>query len=322
MILIITSEKDTSTNHIIDWLIFYGIDFKRINGEDRFTLSSFELSNDRFKCKLVNTRDDDILDLNKISAVWYRRGDIVILNKGKQKSDFAGILSFIRQEYQILHDYIMTYFEGLPRLDSYFRRSVNKITVLSLARSVGLLIPTTYLFDGHFPRQLSGSYISKSVFEVFNYETSEGYFSTPTTLIDADTISRKEHSYSLSKVQKHIEKECDIRIFYLRGRLYGMAIMSQKNEISKVDFRHYPSDPPNRSFPVQIPSEIADKLGKLMNRLNLDSGSIDLILDNKGSFYFLEVNPVGQFGMTSGPCNYYLERGIARDLIQYEQFAT
>jgi glutathione synthase/RimK-type ligase-like ATP-grasp enzyme len=123
-------------------------------------------------------------------------------------------------------------------------------------------------------------------------------------------------------VQKHIEKECDIRIFYLRGRLYGMAIMSQKNEISKVDFRHYPSDPPNRSFPVQIPSEIADKLGKLMNRLNLDSGSIDLILDNKGSFYFLEVNPVGQFGMTSGPCNYYLERGIARDLIQYEQFAT
>lgn len=119
MILIITSEKDTSTNHIIDWLLFYGIEFKRINGEDRFTLFSFELSNDCFQCKLTNTRDNDILDVNKISAVWYRRGDIVILNRGKQKSDFAGLLSFIRQEYQILHDYIMTYLEGLPRLDSY-----------------------------------------------------------------------------------------------------------------------------------------------------------------------------------------------------------
>jgi len=322
MVLIITSEKDTSTNHIIDWLIFFGINFIRVNGEDQFRLSSFELSNERFECKLLDSTSGDILDLNKISAVWYRRGDISILNDGKQKSHFAEVLSFIRQEYQILHDYIMTYLESLPRLDSYYRRSVNKINVLYIARSVGLLIPPTYLFDGKFPESLSGSYITKSICEVFNYETSEGCYSTPTTLIDADTIQLQEQSYSLSKVQKLVEKECDVRIFYLRGILYGMAIMSQNNEKSKVDFRHYPNDPPNRNFPVQIPVATVYKIRKLMNRLNLDSGSLDLILDKNGCFYFLEVNPVGQFGMTSGPCNYYIEREIARDLIKHEQITA
>jgi hypothetical protein len=96
--------------------------------------------------------------------------------------------------------------------------------------------------------------------------------------------------------------------------------MSQRNEKSKIDFRHYPNDPQNRSFAVQLPSDLKDKIIKLMNEINLDSGSLDLILDTNGSFYFLEVNPVGQFGMTSGPCNYHLEREIARDLIQCNQF--
>jgi hypothetical protein len=30
---------------------------------------------------------------------------------------------------------------------------------------------------------------------------------------------------------------------------------------------------------------------------------------------FLEINPVGQFGMVSHPCNYYLEKRIAQNLI-------
>lgn len=51
-----------------------------------------------------------------------------------------------------------------------------------------------------------------------------------------------------------------------------------------------------------------------MADLDLNCGSIDMILGNDGLYYFLEVNPVGQFGMVSGPCNYYLERKIANFL--------
>jgi D-alanine-D-alanine ligase-like ATP-grasp enzyme len=51
-----------------------------------------------------------------------------------------------------------------------------------------------------------------------------------------------------------------------------------------------------------------------MALLKLNTGSIDLIVNTTGEYIFLEVNPVGQFGMVSSPCNYYLEREIARFL--------
>lgn len=314
MLLIISNEQDTSTNHVIDWLIHYGVPFIRINGEDQFILQSFELSDCSFECKLVNVKNNQILDIKRVSAIWYRRGDVSLCESGVHHHDYLGIVSFIRQEYRVLHDFILNYFEGLPRLDSYYRRSVNKLTVLSVAKSLGLMIPSTYLFEGMFPDSLHGSFITKAAHEVFNYLAPEGYYSSPTALFDYSLLKELDRTYSLSKIQMHIEKECDVRVFYLCGVLYAMAIMSQSNEQSRVDFRHYPNDPPNRCLALKLPGDVSDKLVSLMRKLSLDSGSIDLVLNTDGLFVFLEVNPVGQFGMTSGPCNYHLEREIAREL--------
>ena len=41
-----------------------------------------------------------------------------------------------------------------------------------------------------------------------------------------------------------------------------------------------------------------------------------MIRASNGNYYFLEVNPVGQFGMTSIPCNYDLHEVVAKHLIQ------
>jgi D-alanine-D-alanine ligase-like ATP-grasp enzyme len=49
-----------------------------------------------------------------------------------------------------------------------------------------------------------------------------------------------------------------------------------------------------------------------MKDLDLESGSIDMVFTQDGEFVFLEVNPIGQFGMTSYPCNYFLEKIIAK----------
>ena len=55
---------------------------------------------------------------------------------------------------------------------------------------------------------------------------------------------------------------------------------------------------------------------ELMKSLNLDNGSIDFVKTNDGKWVYLEINPVGQFGMVSEPCNYNLEREIAQELIK------
>jgi hypothetical protein len=50
-----------------------------------------------------------------------------------------------------------------------------------------------------------------------------------------------------------------------------------------------------------------------MQQLNINCGSLDFI-KNKNDFYFLEINPVGQFLGLSAICNYLLEKEIAEYL--------
>lgn len=45
-----------------------------------------------------------------------------------------------------------------------------------------------------------------------------------------------------------------------------------------------------------------------MKGLNINMGSVDLLKASDGDIYFLEINPVGQFGLVSNFCNYHLEK--------------
>ena len=117
-----------------------------------------------------------------------------------------------------------------------------------------------------------------------------------------------------SLFQVEVKKDYELRIFYLRGDFYAMAIFSQEYEMARTDFRKYSGEKPLKCVPYSLPDEIKKKLKKLMDMLSLNTGSIDMIVDTAQKYYFLEVNPSGQFGMTSEPCNYYLEKKIAQYL--------
>ena len=96
-----------------------------------------------------------------------------------------------------------------------------------------------------------------------------------------------------------------------------MAIFSQNDPQTQMDFRRYQFEKPNRYVPYKLPKVLEGQLSALMQALDLDTGSIDLIRASDGRFVFLEVNPVGQFGMVSVPCNYYLEKKVAERLVKY-----
>ena len=88
-----------------------------------------------------------------------------------------------------------------------------------------------------------------------------------------------------------------------------MAIFSQNDTQTEVDFRHYNNKTPIGLFHTNYPKPLKQKLKKkLMKLLNLTTGSIDMILTKKKEYVYLEVNPVGQYDMVSVPCNYYLIR--------------
>lgn len=126
-----------------------------------------------------------------------------------------------------------------------------------------------------------------------------------------------------SLVQEKLEKDYEVRIFYFLGQFFCMAIISQDNPQTKIDFRKYDIKKPNRFVPCEIDFVTKTKIKEFMNNMNLNIGSLDFVKTISGELFFLEVNYMGQFGMVDFPCNYGIHKFIAETLINrdlYERF--
>ena len=138
---------------------------------------------------------------------------------------------------------------------------------------------------------------------------------TYTKIVDDDLLESIPEKFSFSLFQEYIEKQFEIRSFFLNREEFSMAIFSQQSSKTMTDFRNYDKEYPNRRVPFKLPEYVREKVLKLMDELHINTGSFDFIFSKSGEYVFLEVNPVGQFGMVSMPCNYYLEKKIALSLI-------
>lgn len=142
-----------------------------------------------------------------------------------------------------------------------------------------------------------------------------------TTLIEEEHLHKIPNCFLPSMIQKAIPKQFEVRVFFLMGECYSMAIMSQDDKDTKTDYRKYNFGNPNRFLPFQLPEDIKKKVVDLMARLSLNTGSIDFILTPENEYVFLEVNPTGQFGMVDYSCNYGLHEKVANLLISKDKKA-
>ena len=187
-----------------------------------------------------------------------------------------------------------------------------------MASNIGLNVPNFYMVNN--TSQISSligmdkKLVSKSV-ENGVYVTSgnQAYYSY-TEEIQKESIPNNV-SIMNSLIMDKVEKKFEVRSFFLENKFYSMAIFSQLNKETSVDYRKYSSISPNRCETFQLPIGIEEKLRKLFAHFCLNTGSVDLIVDNNDSYIFLEINPIGQFGMVSQPCNYKLEKTIANYLL-------
>jgi ATP-GRASP peptide maturase of grasp-with-spasm system len=315
MILILSSSHDHSTNKVIDWLNKLGANWIRIDDQQPI---QFQIQIDQAETRIQLRQGDKKISLKDIKAYWYRKGNFKIewnFPTEMRETLFAQqIYGYLIQEIKSIKSFLHTFLEGIPGLGNYLLAEPNKLKVLSIARSVGLNIPTTIVSNNpnlRFPSDKK--WITKATWEALHcLNESVGSVQAYTQ----EVTTKMQGTRFPSLFQESIEKWYEVRCFYLDGKTYSMAIFSQEDRQTSVDFRRYNFERPNRSVAYQIPSKEAKKLHQLMTRLQLITGSIDLIRAKNGRYYFLEVNPVGQFGMVSRPCYYPIEQLIAQYLIQ------
>jgi D-alanine-D-alanine ligase-like ATP-grasp enzyme len=119
--------------------------------------------------------------------------------------------------------------------------------------------------------------------------------------------------YSSSLFQVSIKKVIEIRTFFLKNEFYSLGFYSSNDTI---DMRE--SYQSQSHFRINLPKMIEKKLHKLMLKLELLSGSIDLILSEKGEYFFLEVNTEGQYDWVSKLGGYNLDLLLSEYLIYRE----
>ncbi|BDX39654.1 hypothetical protein CYCD_30090 [Tenuifilaceae bacterium CYCD] len=322
MILIISEEFERTTDEVLQWLLFHGISFLRVNKEDSLKIVELSLNCER----LLFEFNGKVFNINDFDTVWYRRGNLnpslfqpALLELSSNPSMLNQVGRFLGNEWSILQFYIFYVLESKSLVLGSFQKSlVNKLINLSIAKQCGLMIPdSTITSKGCIVRNrlTAAEQISKPISESETFQNTDGSILKMFTEVVVLSEVDEKTEFFPSLIQQNVKKWIELRVFFLGKKFYSMAIFSQSNTKTTTDFRNYDNEKSNRMVPYKLQKSIENKLFKFIERLGLNTGSIDMIVTPEREYVFLEVNPVGNIEMVSKNCNYPIEQEIANYLM-------
>lgn len=322
MILVLTTEAgDFSHLKFIDWLEYYKADYEILTGESIFNGSS--------KIKVINNQlfvnDKNFTeDVNVVfNRRWLTSAELPDLDDDKILNN--NIKNTLSSELYELRNYFDKNLANATWIPSIKKLNVNKISILETAEEVGLNIPEYIITNSK--KDLIEFYkthkeiITKAIGNFPRNYMRDDFLINPiyTKIVTMDLIEKLSDTFSLSIFQKLILKQKEYRVLYFNEKLYTVELLTQENEFSKIDSRAKESEDSqirlNRSH---LPKDIEIKIKKLMKKVELNIGSIDLLQSESGEYHFLEINPVGQIGGYSVSTNNNIEKEIVEEMIKID----
>ena len=109
--------------------------------------------------------------------------------------------------------------------------------------------------------------------------------------------------------QEEVSNECDVRVTVIGEKIFACEIYRTGTLASEIDWRkgqltgnliYKACEPP---FP--------EMCVELVKRMGLKFGAIDLIRDHDGQYWFMEINPNGQWGFVEENTGLPLSKAMA-----------
>lgn len=255
----------------MDWLSYYGEQVVRINENASISNLTVEINNInhtiRFKV------GDITVDLTSVKSFWFRRGGIhfqKILIKNCNSELTQSINTHLENEYETLKEYLVFCLNQINKLGDYHQGNANKLISLRVAESVGLCIPSTYVSSDKSEilnfHSKNHNVITKFIQDVIFLNPQGMLLRSTTERVSKADITKMDNIFSPSLIQTEIKKKYEIRVFYLQGECYAMAIFSQQDKQTRVDYRNYNHQCPNRMVPYILPRAIELKINRFMKK--------------------------------------------------------
>ncbi len=292
MILIITNRKDYTADYLILELKKQGLDYLRFNTEDfPFQASIVWKANGEFLSKLsLNKRT---VNLEDVKSVWYRRP----VPPNVPSSLTAEKYSFIRVEsiaaisgvLQTLQVHWVSRPECLSLAES-------KLYQLKVASELGFLIPDSLVTNDpmeakSFVNQNNARFVAKPL-KVGKVEIGEKQEFIFTNLIPKK-LSFGNIAVCPTLLQRYVDKSIEIRVTIIGKKIFSVSLDSQKRKKTLIDWRRDGIALDHRVH--KLPVILEKQCFALVKKLGIEFGAIDMILTPDGDYYFLEINPNGQW---------------------------
>jgi glutathione synthase/RimK-type ligase-like ATP-grasp enzyme len=296
MILVLSDQFDEHADVVIKKLLNRGVEVFRLNLDTeslRNTIVTFNGSSWTIRTKMGQIQSQEI------SCVWLRRAFVGMslqeqnvkdpnckIWRGEWNKTLLGFYSSIRSIPWLN-----------PLKEAY--RAENKYFQMEKAKQVGLTTPPTIVSNDRkqllaFTREHE-HVVMKLMYQDFygdDHGNIKGIYVNRLTHADLEGFG--DSSENPIVLQAYIPKGYEVRYTVVGSSHHVCRIDSQRSRIANIDWRRY--DIPNTPhLPMEPPLSIREKVTELLNELGINFGALDFIVTPSEDWYFLEVNPMGQW---------------------------
>ena len=298
MLLIVSNKTDLATDFLILRLHEKKIPFVRVNTEDYLSEWNVDFLLDKSGTSFsIQLKDGQHIPGETISGAYIRQPKLPFLNIAKEELHFAEreVCETLKSLWRCIKDRLWL---NAPH---NILRASNKPEQLRIAQEMGFLIPNTCITADkdlihRFFEENQKDVIVKAVKHGFIYDGCNAKVAA-TQLLDNDSVySLDQYAHLPMIFQKRIHKLCDIRVTIVGEKVFATAIHSQNHKETEVDWRladHYKITLQHES--ITLPEAISKLCKMIVSHFNLKYAAIDLVLSKEEKYYFLELNPNGQW---------------------------
>lgn len=252
--------------------------------------------------------------ISDVDVVWYRKPRFIESSKLPVDPNYQ---NFSWRNYR---DGISWVYDLIPNAfwvsrPASIRVASNKLYQMQLGAAIGFKLPKTLVTNNAAEvkvfRAEVGDMVFKAIYPVLRTDADGIEYMFTNLIRNSDSFDLSGISVSPSIFQEVIYGQ-DIRVTVIGTKIFATKILKKGTIKGEIDWRLGTEDERKLGYKVvKLPIEIEEKCLQILSSLNLVFGAIDLIEDSDGNFWFLEINPNGQWGFIEQATKEPLSKAMA-----------
>jgi glutathione synthase/RimK-type ligase-like ATP-grasp enzyme len=308
-VLIVSTIVDLATDSVVEALNYRGVPLVRVNTEDLPFASEISYSFGAEDSQSIFWKERPAETW--FESVWYRRVRAPSVPDGMD----SGTYDFcVRENRSALIGGLLGQQARWMSQPAAIWHAEFKPFQLQVAKDLGLKVPKTLISN----RPESIREVQLYVKDLIAKPVRSGHVVKngvecavfTTRLKDEDFLDLADARLSSTIYQELLPKKYNVRVTIVGQKVFAAAIDSQSDPSASIDWR-MTKNPNHPHLLIELTNCLVEKLLELMSRLSLSYGAIDLVLTPDGQYFFLEINPNGQWLWLDDMLNLGISEAIA-----------